>query len=54
MLGEKEKVKQQEDIKRRLLQFYIAMFDHYFKDIEYVNGVISALAVLGLDTDNKG
>jgi len=30
------------------------MFDHYLQDIEYINGVVSALAVLGLDTDNKG
>jgi len=30
------------------------MFDHHFGDIEYTNGVISALAVLGLDTKGKG
>jgi len=53
-LEEEEKKKRQEYIERRLLQFYIAMFDHHYKDTEYINGVISALAVLGLDTDNKG
>lgn len=30
------------------------MFDHHFGDVEYTNGVISALAVLGLDTESKG
>jgi len=30
------------------------MFDHHFRDIEYTNGVISSLAVLGLDTEGKG
>jgi len=54
VLEKEEKAKQREYIERRLLQFYIAMFDHHFGDMEYTNGVISALAVLGLDTEGKG
>lgn len=54
VIEEEEKAKQREYIERRLLQFYIAMFDHHFGDVEYANGVISALAVLGLDTEGKG
>lgn len=54
VIEEEEKAKQREYIERRLLQFYIAMIDYHFGDVEYANGVISALAVLGLDTEDKG
>jgi hypothetical protein len=36
------------------LAFWIAMFDHEFKDREYESGIISAAAVLGLEARGKG
>ena len=30
--------------------FYMAMFDHKLKDSEFQSGIISDLAVLGIDT----
>ncbi|KAK0335650.1 hypothetical protein LTR94_011905 [Friedmanniomyces endolithicus] len=36
------------------LEFWIDMFDHHLKDSEFENGVISGLAVLGMDTQTSG
>ena len=34
------------------LMFWIAMFDHELKDSEFQSGIMSGLAVLGIDTQN--
>ena len=50
----KGKEKRNQAIEERCLEFWIAMFDHGLGDSEYDSAIISGIAVLGLDTENKG
>lgn len=44
----------QEQLDRTCMAFWIAMFDHELKDGDYRSGVVSGLAVLGLDVKRGG
>ena len=46
--------KNQEEMEEHCLHFWMTMFDHELKASEYESGIISALAVLGLDTEKGG
>jgi hypothetical protein len=49
-----QKRAQQEQIEDACLRFWMAMFDHELKAGEYESGIISALAILGLNPDDGG
>ena len=46
--------KRQEKMEQHCLRFWMTMFDHELRSSEYDSGIISGLAVLGLDTQNGG
>ncbi len=46
------KAKRRQAIEDARMLFWIAMFDHELKDSEFKSGIISGLAVLGIDTQN--
>lgn len=48
------KEKLQKEMEETCLQFWMAMFDHELKAGEYESGIISALAVLGLNPEKEG
>lgn len=39
---------------RQMLRFWLAMFDHPLKDDKFHSGIISGLAVLGIDGEHRG
>lgn len=41
-------------IEEACLDFWVSMFDHELRSEEFESGIISALAVLGLNTENEG
>jgi len=41
-------------IEQACLEFWISMLDHHFGESEYENGIISGLAVLGIDERTEG
>ena len=49
-----QKEHQLEQMEELCLRFWIAMFDHELKAGEFENGIISALAVLGLNSEKEG
>ena len=51
---QRQKRRQQHRFVDASMSFWIAMFDHELKDREYESGVLSGLAVLGLDTVHGG
>ena len=51
---QRQKRRQQHRFVAASMSFWIAMFDHELKDREYESGVLSGLAVLGLDTVHGG
>jgi superfamily II DNA/RNA helicase len=51
---QEERRRQRQQLVQAVLEFWIAMFDHHLKDREFESGIISALAVLGLDTEKGG
>ena len=49
-----ERQDQQDEIEESCLKFWISMLDHELRGDDYKSGIVSGLAVLGLDTEHKG
>ena len=52
-MTKKEKKEKMEELDERCTNFWITMLDHELKDDWHENAMFSALAVMGLDTQNK-
>ncbi|KAK0910966.1 hypothetical protein LTR91_019977 [Friedmanniomyces endolithicus] len=50
----REQAKAKRQLVRRCLQFWLSMFDQPLKDCEFQSGIISGLAILGLDGQKDG
>ncbi|KAK4893308.1 hypothetical protein LTR49_028509 [Elasticomyces elasticus] len=50
----REQAKAKRQLVRRCLQFWLSMFDQPLKDCEFQSGIISGLAILGLDVQKEG
>ena len=50
----KESKEQKEELYTAVLNFWMAMLDHTLQNSEFESGIVSAVAVLGLDTESGG